>query len=260
MNAHKDNYLKKYYELHGLNVSNISSYNEDRRILETLKLVPSNWESVIDVGCGDGRVSQSLLVDGVEVIGIDWSESSLRNFRGKKIVADIKKHLPLLKRVDGAICAEVLEHLSITDARKVLANLRQNVEKGFVISVPAREQLSTHTVDCQNCGRSYHLWGHLQTFARFDDVDAMVEQESSQRVFVPYRGIHPSLTLDRYRRRLGYYPYSETATCPFCGMRLTEPQRASFIKLLLLWSLSQAERLTNGWRQETGWFICRYDI
>ena len=104
MNDSNPMHLRDYYEFHWLSDLPLSS-NEDRRIQETLKLIPGNWKSIIDVGCGDGRVSRSLLSKGLNVIGMDWSESSLRKFEGRKVVADIRKSWPFRANIDGVICS-----------------------------------------------------------------------------------------------------------------------------------------------------------
>lgn len=254
----EDEYLRHYYQLHGLRRGNLSS-QELQRIATTIELVPPSWHSIIDVGCGDGRVSISLIDQGVEVVGIDWSETSLNKFTGKKIVANIRQPWPFNQAFDGAICAEVLEHLPLTEARKIVKYIISHTREGFIVSVPARENLVTKTISCPACGQSYHLWGHVQSFKTFEEVDHLVGLKSVQRAFVPDMGVRPSVSIDRMKRSLKSYPYEENALCPSCGVRLPAPQRCTFFQVLFLRLIHRVEAYTSYLRPETGWFLCRYN-
>jgi SAM-dependent methyltransferase len=254
-----NSYIRDYYYLHGSH-DQIIDQKEQKRIEYTLNLVPASWRSVIDVGCGDGRVSRSLSRRGPEIVGIDWSETSLRHFRGRKVVADITKPWPLNRTFEGAICAEVLEHLPVAEAHKVLENIKRFTRQGFIISVPARECLQILHVQCPFCKKDYHLWGHIQSFSHFEDVDALVGQKAEERVFVSHNGLHLSPTIDYYRRLLGYRPYTKSSLCPHCGLQPPEPGRPAFLQLVFLHVLAKLEKLTNPLRQGRGWFVCKYTL
>ena len=253
-----DAFLKSSFQLSGLSEPDIDK-NETRRIQSTLALIPETWKSLIDVGCGDGRISNQLVDRGIEVSGIDWAGERLKHFKGKTIVGDIREPWLINNIVDGIICAEVLEHLAQEDIDLVIANIKNNSRKGFIISVPAREQLNVHMGSCIHCGKRYHIWGHRHRFNEFEDVDAMVGQRSTKRVFVPYDGISPSESIYRWRCFLGHYPYSQFSICPFCGTEQVPPSKPPFVKLALLWLLAKLEKKTTFLRPRTGWFICRYD-
>jgi 2-polyprenyl-3-methyl-5-hydroxy-6-metoxy-1,4-benzoquinol methylase len=53
-----------------------------RRIERTLGLIPTGVRSILDVGCGDGRVSNRLVANGREVVGLDISEVALGGSAG----------------------------------------------------------------------------------------------------------------------------------------------------------------------------------
>ena len=61
------------------------------RVRQTLALLPAGVTTVLDVGCGDGAVTNPLVDDGVEVTGIDASEVALAHFRGRQVAGDIEK-------------------------------------------------------------------------------------------------------------------------------------------------------------------------
>jgi SAM-dependent methyltransferase len=234
------------------------SQAERRRIAETIKCVPADWQTILDVGCGDGRVAEALAERGKEVVGLDWSEKSIKHFKGKRIVCDIRgewKDVPLF---DGTICCEVLEHLTEVEARKVVDNLRSHGRKGFFVTVPAKEPRFQNTVICSHCKTEYHPWGHLQQFDSFEDVDRFVGQKSIERNFIEYPGLRPSQTIVRLLRSLGFSPYSRSYVCPHCGKPLTEPNPPGASAQILAKGLGLVHKVTSPLREPYGWFVCLY--
>ena len=106
------------------------SDSERIRISQTIEMIPSSWKRLLDVGCGDGRVAKFLIDRGHEVIGIDWSVEALVHYPGKAIVCDITQPWPFKRNeFDGAICTEVLEHLTVAEAKRVISQMKVVVKK-----------------------------------------------------------------------------------------------------------------------------------
>lgn len=223
-------------------------------------MVPDDWATIIDVGCGDGRILNELSKIEKTTLGIDWSSSSLKQISGKeqRIATDISKPWPLAGKWDGAICAEVLEHLPVEQKNRVLDEIRSHTRKGFIVSVPANEPLEVHTAPCFVCGKQYHLWGHLHSFTEFEQVDEFIGQKAIQHQFVQYLGVSPSIQIYRLRKLVGYYPYSATSICPYCGTPLKAPDGRSLPRKGWHWFLSRIENNTSFLRNRAGWFVCRY--
>lgn len=77
---------------------NLSGYNVDREIASLEKNLPTNFKhrSVVDLGCGDGRVSLKLkgVLQSKEFLGVDIHPALIKSARKKGIkakVADIAK-------------------------------------------------------------------------------------------------------------------------------------------------------------------------
>ena len=83
---------------------------------------------VLDLGCGPGALMHLLWELGVDVEGIDYAESSLRlatpDVRDRIVIGDVAD--PTLKPAaayDLVICREVLEHLTVLQVRRAVANM-----------------------------------------------------------------------------------------------------------------------------------------
>jgi len=185
---------------------------EIERVRQTLKMVPRYWRRIIDVGCGDGRISRALIASGYEVLGLDWSVKSLLDYPGWCLACDIRMNWPIRELYDGAICSEVLEHMSPQEARQVIEQFKSHTANGFLITVPARESLEEEQITCGDCGLSFHIWGHLQTFADFDALDQLVGSRAIERRTICERTGLISLSFaDKWRRKRGWYPYHNPA-------------------------------------------------
>lgn len=95
--------------------------------------------SVLDIGCGNGIISNSLAAAGYEVTGIDVSEKAIAKAKASyqlpnlqfkvKNAADLQVQK---KRYDAIICSEVLEHL--TNPLQLLHTINALVsDKGVII-------------------------------------------------------------------------------------------------------------------------------
>jgi 2-polyprenyl-3-methyl-5-hydroxy-6-metoxy-1,4-benzoquinol methylase len=86
------------------------------------KLRQRGCKRVLDLGCGNGRLSSILLDSGFEVIGVDPDQKGIeiarKEKRGQFLVAscyDDPKSFAL-RDFDAVVCLEVIEHLYFPDA------------------------------------------------------------------------------------------------------------------------------------------------
>lgn len=96
--------------------------------------------SVLDFGCGDGRVAVPMQRHGYRVIGVDSSQRMLDELakntpKTKTIRSDGSDLLAQLggKKVDAAYCLAVLIHHSYSDATKIITNLMAAVKSGGLL-------------------------------------------------------------------------------------------------------------------------------
>lgn len=107
------------------------SYYEHARP-ELLALVPESARSVLDVGCGAGRLGEAIKArQGAEVTGLERDPEAARQAESRLdrvIVGDVEASPPDFPpgSFDAVVCGDVLEHLRDPDAllRRVRAWLR----------------------------------------------------------------------------------------------------------------------------------------
>ena len=103
----QDRFLREHFDRRSRSSPGISD-DERRRVAATMAMIPLEWRSVVDVGCGDGRATNGLRDRQVDLYGIDWASRRLARFGGKAIIADIRAAWPVHVMFDGAVLAEVL--------------------------------------------------------------------------------------------------------------------------------------------------------
>ena len=94
---------------------------------------------VLDLGCGPGALMHLLWELGVDVEGIDFAESSRRlatpEVRDRITIGDVAD--PALKPAhayDLVICREVLEHLTVLEVRRAVANMVRMTAKFIYVT------------------------------------------------------------------------------------------------------------------------------
>ncbi len=227
------------------------------RASQTAALVPREWRTVLDVGAGDGRVSAMLLQRGHAIIGLDWAVGPLRDFPGHRVVCDLRARWPLRTRVDGAICCEVLEHLTDKEAESVIDQLSAFTMKGFLVTVPANEDLRLLTVTCPNCSSPYHIYGHVRSFPDYRAIDRLVGRKGTLNRHV-VAGRRASWWLARLQRGLGFPPWAPGSICPRCGQLLPPPTASRKARRLLNKALAALQVWGSFCRQPGGWYAVLY--
>jgi len=109
---------------------------------EVVALVPVSARSVLDVGCGAGRLGEALKArQGCEVVGIEYDPRAAARARDRLdrvIVGDVERLDADFEpgRFDAVVCGDILEHLRAPE--KLLRRIHRWLRPGgaFVASVP----------------------------------------------------------------------------------------------------------------------------
>ncbi len=202
--------------------------SETERMAATVGLVPDDVSTIVDVGCGDGRLSRALR-ENWDVVSVDLSEAAVRATGAKAILASASR-LPFSDGAFDLVCStEMLEHLSETDYVAAISEMARVARKYVLISVPAAEDLADGTTRCRKCGAYYHLWGHLR---RFTDND--LENLSPKLKLITHlkcgKEKHKNHATRWIRRKIGrQYPTNPHVTCPECGEISGERQTRNLV-------------------------------
>ena len=99
-------------------------------VLVALALELCKPRSVVDVGCGTGRLLTEFQTAGVsEVLGIEgpWVDPSTLHLAKEQVkILDLTRPFSLGRRFDLAVCLEVGEHLPPKSARSLVSSLVQH--------------------------------------------------------------------------------------------------------------------------------------
>jgi SAM-dependent methyltransferase len=191
---------------------------EKIRVFEAM--IPAGVGSIVDVGCGDGAITDAL-ARRWSVTGVDSSAAALAHVAAEAVQADARQ-LPFGDRAfDLALSSQMLEHLDDDAYRAAIGELRRVSGDYLLVSVPYDEDLGVRLIRCPRCGRRQHVWGHTRRFtaeslardlAGFEVLDVRIFGELQ-----PPRWPLPLLALVHHVARGWYSPEGQHAQCERCG-------------------------------------------
>jgi len=139
------------------------------KIKEKLEIIfgtiPNDVESILDVGCGDGTISNEL-ARKFEVTAVDRSHNALKNVRTRKVQASADA-LPFPDAsFDLVFSSELIEHLPDGVFEKTLNEIKRLAKKYVLLTFPNNENIEKYLVKCPNCGYVFNRTYHLQSINR----------------------------------------------------------------------------------------------
>lgn len=197
------------------------NYDRSGQIKQKLEIIknwiPKDVESIIDVGCGNGIIS-NYLAQSYAVTGIDISETALKEVKTSKIQCSATDIPVPEKSFDLAFSSEMLEHLNDSDLSKAVSEMQRIAKKYILVSVPYQEQLAKSFLKCDSCGRVYHAYGHLHCFSvsMLRELFPQFEQVN-HLLFGPLeRDFHPFLLWIKNNLGKQYFHPIAPVICPQC--------------------------------------------
>lgn len=206
-----------YYNHHWSFVKGLSP-QEEERIRQTISLIPEDVSSILDVGCGDGRITNHLIPQYSRVVGLESSKEALRYVKTEKMLGSIDC-LPFPDRnFDLVLCCEVLEHLPFRVYPKAMEELERVASKYIIVTVPNSEDRKQNFVTCPHCGCIFHAWRHLRSFSRESLTNLFNEfRVEIMKTYRPLTKVYPLLTvMGKVARYLKLAPAADVL-CPQCG-------------------------------------------
>ena len=210
-------FADEYYECGWAQATGAISSTESRRIEETLIWVPEDVSTILDVGCGDGRITDRLL-ERHSVVGLDSSAEALKHVQAEHVLGDVTS-LPFPERgFDLVLCCEVLEHLPLDAFERTLRELERVASRYVLITVPYRENLRRSMVKCTRCGCFFHNNRHLRSFDDKSMAGLLNGFDLIRKEAFLTRRDYPLRLLKLARRlRILSNLLPSPAVCPQCG-------------------------------------------
>jgi len=193
------------------------------RIRATIAAIPEDAETVLDAGCGNGWLCNSLK-GSRQVFAVDYSIDALKHVMVPKAQADLVR-LPFADRsFDAVICCEVLEHLDEARCLRAVRELARVARKCVIVTVPNAQDLDRSLFRCPRCSVLFNPAGHLQSFDRESlrrlfagaserDVTCLDVRETGTTRFRPESALTRRLDPARY----GLWPARSGVVCPRCA-------------------------------------------
>lgn len=159
---------------------------------------------VLNIGVGPGTLERLLLQRGWQVASLDPSEAAVSALRplGVDARCGYAQTMDFADTsFDVVVASEVLEHITPTIRRQVLAEIARVLAPGgwLVGSVPYREVLADQEVICPDCGKVFHRWGHVSSFDLPDlsaELGAVFDAPHCRRLsFVDWSAARAPVTL-----------------------------------------------------------------
>jgi glycosyltransferase involved in cell wall biosynthesis/SAM-dependent methyltransferase len=210
-----------YYEQDSLWGNGADPY-QVQVLADVLDILPDDVQSILDIGCGDGVITNSL-PNHVNVVGLDISTEALRHVRRSTQQGSITD-IPFEDRsFDLCMTCDVLEHLPGDDLSRAVEELSRVAGKYVLVCVPHMEQLEAKQTKCAGCGRVFHIHHHQSAWDE-TRISRLMPAPWNLRE-VRYSGANrvlydPTVAL---RQRLGGWHEWNSAVCPDCQSRNLTP-------------------------------------
>ena len=139
--------------------------NEEERIKITLDILPVDVQTVLDVGCGNGVLTNKI-GNHWKVIGLDRSLNAIRWVKTNKVIGNAN-NLPFRENsFDIVVATEIIEHFLYIHYVKALSELVRVSSKYILITVPYCEEINLHQITCPECFCSFHANYHNRSFCK----------------------------------------------------------------------------------------------
>lgn len=127
-----------------------------------IRSVPSEVNTIADIGCGDGTIS-NVLNKHFKTIAIDRSYNALKYVESDRNQASADQ-LPLkTNSVDLVFSSEMIEHLPEEIFAKAIAEMKRISKKYIFLTFPNNENIDKQLVQCPECKYNFNKSYHLRT-------------------------------------------------------------------------------------------------
>lgn len=226
----------KYYDQIGVWDKQEANPLEVERAETILELIPNEANSILDVGCGKGIVTN--YIQKPFVVGIDFARTPL-NYLSKNAIRASIESLPIKSmKFDLVLSTEVFEHLGDSSFQQAVKEIKELKANYLLIGTPYLEDLDVDISKCSICKNKFHISHHYRSFNTKWFAKEFPEYELIRDEYSSYH-IPTNSKLVKLMHKFGVYSYSEFARCDKCGGKALYPPR---ITMYAFGALMQIDR------------------
>lgn len=218
-NSPKDSSANKHF----LNDQLWDNYDANKSIIDkkipwVLKNIPDDVNSIIDVGCGNGIIT-NVLYKKYNISGVDMSQAALKHLNCPTIQCSSDNIPVKSSSFDMVFSSQLLEHLTDIQLTDTIKEFKRIAHKYILITVPNEEFLKFCEVQCPNCGNIFNTNGHMQSFTskKIESIFAedfnLIHHEVGGNL---HRKYNPTLMNIRQRYGKRYFNPIKYTMCPKC--------------------------------------------
>ena len=131
------------------------------KIIVIKKNIPKDVFTIIDIGCGNGIISNSLN-DEFNIYAVDRSRNALQYVKTKKILSSADNLGISSNTFDLVLSSEMLEHLAEDIFIRAINELKRISKKYIFITVPNDENIRKKLAKCPSCDMIFNTVYHLR--------------------------------------------------------------------------------------------------
>jgi len=220
-NSHNEYYeTPEFWDVNLLDIS-----EEKERVKHFIDALPLDVSTVIEVGCGNGVIINTLAEKKgnlTRVVGVDLSEYALKFVKVEKYKQNINNLEFLDNSFDCVIASEVLEHLTTSDFQIGLNEIQRISKKYILVSVPNEDDLELDIRMCNVCfcwfNPDYHMRSFNKSslkglFSKFRNI--WIREIGYEKIKTEY------LPLAKLFLHYNQKKNAKIGICPQCGMNYT---------------------------------------
>ena len=214
---------------------------------DVLQMLPTDVRSVLDVGCGDGFVTDAL-PGTLDVVGLDISRAAVAHVSRPTQIGSIES-LPFEDDAFDLVMAnDVIEHLEDSALARAKRELVRVAKRYILLTVPFAERMDEAIARCASCGTTFHVNHHARRFEERELLGLFGEPDAPyEPIELRYSGSmlrQPPDPLAAALLRCGMHRTWPHAMCPKCGGS-AEPNSTEH-------PILDAVRARNWWRHGPG--------
>ncbi len=193
--------------------------------LEVISLVPEGIETILDVGSGNGIITNALNQIH-DLVALDISSEALKYIDCPSCLGSIVQMPFSDSSFDLVICLEVLEHLISPTFEKGLSELMRVAGEYLLIGVPYKENLAARVAKCPKCGKTFNTDTHFRSFNKISSLTELFPSfqiQSSSLIGQLYRRTTSFGMWVQHSIAKAYLPWQSYFVCINCGFSDSNP-------------------------------------